>query len=179
VSVTGGSDAVRYYVSGDLENEIGPVKMPKFARAYLDSVGDPARDEEIFPEAFQRQSVRANLNAALSPKFDLSANAGWSNRNQRLPQSDNNTVSIYSTGQAPPGAVDLGVVEVHAQQQEATVDTLMPQFVRKAAEILDRAERRTFDRLVHLNHLFPRGARRNRPSPHGISHDPIDAVRAD
>ena len=44
-------------------------------------------------------------------------------------------VSIYSTGQAPPGAVDLGVVEVHASQQEATVDTLMPQFVRKAAEI--------------------------------------------
>ena len=44
-------------------------------------------------------------------------------------------VAIYSTGQAPPGAVDLGVVEVHAAQQEATVDTLMPQFVRKAAEI--------------------------------------------
>lgn len=44
-------------------------------------------------------------------------------------------VSIYSTGQAPPGAVDLGVVEVHASQQEATIDTLVPQFVRKAAEI--------------------------------------------
>jgi hypothetical protein len=44
-------------------------------------------------------------------------------------------VAIYSTGQAPPGAVDLGVVEVHATQQEATVDTLMPQFVRKVAQI--------------------------------------------
>jgi hypothetical protein len=44
-------------------------------------------------------------------------------------------VAIHSTGQAPPGAVDLGVVEVHAAQQEATVDVLMPQFVRKVAEI--------------------------------------------
>lgn len=44
-------------------------------------------------------------------------------------------VAIYSTGQAPPGAVDLGVVEVHAAQQEATVDTLIPQFVRKVAQI--------------------------------------------
>jgi hypothetical protein len=44
-------------------------------------------------------------------------------------------VAVYSTGQAPPGAVDLGVVEVHAAQQEATIDTLMPQFVKKAAEI--------------------------------------------
>jgi hypothetical protein len=44
-------------------------------------------------------------------------------------------VAIQSTGQAPPGAVDLGVVEVHAAQQEATVDTLLPQFVKKVAEI--------------------------------------------
>jgi hypothetical protein len=44
-------------------------------------------------------------------------------------------VAIYSTGQPPAGAVDLGVVEVHAAQQEATVDVLMPQFVRKVAQI--------------------------------------------
>jgi hypothetical protein len=44
-------------------------------------------------------------------------------------------VAIYALGQPPPGAVDLGVVEVHAAQQEATVDTLLPQFVRKVAQI--------------------------------------------
>jgi len=44
-------------------------------------------------------------------------------------------VAIYSTGTPPPGAVDLGVVEVHAAQQEATVDTLMPAFVSKVASI--------------------------------------------
>src|SRR3954464_10646098 len=44
-------------------------------------------------------------------------------------------VAIYSTGQSPPGAVDLGVVEVHAAQQEASVDILMPQFVHKVAQI--------------------------------------------
>lgn len=44
-------------------------------------------------------------------------------------------VAIYPTGEPPPGAVDLGVVEVHAAQQEATVDTLLPQFVRKVAQI--------------------------------------------
>jgi hypothetical protein len=44
-------------------------------------------------------------------------------------------VAIYAMGQPPPGAVDLGVVEVHAAQQEATVDTLLPQFVRKVAQI--------------------------------------------
>ncbi|MBS2019131.1 MAG: hypothetical protein JST00_40060 [Deltaproteobacteria bacterium] len=44
-------------------------------------------------------------------------------------------VAIHSTGQPPPGAVDLGVVEVHATQQEGTVDTLLPQFVRRVAQI--------------------------------------------
>lgn len=44
-------------------------------------------------------------------------------------------VAIYAMGQPPAGAVDLGVVEVHAAQQEATVDTLLPQFVRKVAQI--------------------------------------------
>jgi hypothetical protein len=44
-------------------------------------------------------------------------------------------VAIYPLGQPPPGAVDLGVVEVHAAQQEGTVDTLLPQFVQKVAQI--------------------------------------------
>ena len=44
-------------------------------------------------------------------------------------------VQIYSSGQPPPGAVDLGVVEVHGAQEEGAVDTLLPQFVRKVAEI--------------------------------------------
>lgn len=44
-------------------------------------------------------------------------------------------VAVYSTGQGPSGAVDLGVVEVHAAQQEGTIDALVPQFVRKVAQI--------------------------------------------
>ncbi|OJY29153.1 MAG: hypothetical protein BGO98_42955 [Myxococcales bacterium 68-20] len=44
-------------------------------------------------------------------------------------------VAIYAMGQPPPGAVDLGVVEVHAAQQEASIDNLLPQFVRKVAQI--------------------------------------------
>ncbi len=103
VNTSGGSDAVRFFISGDLENEIGPIKMPAFAQTYLQAAGDPARDEEVYPEAFQRQSLRANISAALSPTFDLSANTGWTNRNQRLPQTDNNSVSIFGTALKNPG----------------------------------------------------------------------------
>ena len=94
---SGGSDQVRFFVSGDIQNEMGPVHMPKFAQATLDSLGTTLRDEWVNPEWFQSYNFRTNLSASFSPKFDLNANAGFSNTNQRLPQTDNNTFSyIYS-----------------------------------------------------------------------------------
>jgi len=44
-------------------------------------------------------------------------------------------VSIYSANPVPPSAVDLGVVEVSAAQAESTIDTLLPVFVQKVAQI--------------------------------------------
>ena len=44
-------------------------------------------------------------------------------------------VSIYAANQVPPGATDLGVVEVSAAQAESTVSVLLPVFVQKVAQI--------------------------------------------
>jgi hypothetical protein len=43
-------------------------------------------------------------------------------------------VELYAAGEQVAGA-DLGVVEVHAAQTEATIDTLVPVFVQKVAQI--------------------------------------------
>jgi hypothetical protein len=43
-------------------------------------------------------------------------------------------VALYAAGEPVVGA-DLGIVEVHAAQTEATIDTLLPLFVQKAAQI--------------------------------------------
>jgi TonB-linked SusC/RagA family outer membrane protein len=114
MNASGGSDQVRFFISGDLQNEIGPLHMPKFAQATLDTLGTPPRDEWLNPEAFQQQSFRANLNASLSPKFDLNINAGFSNTNQRLPQVDNNTFSYLFSALNNPGFnhVGLGYKEI-------------------------------------------------------------------
>ncbi len=42
---------------------------------------------------------------------------------------------MYASGQRPAGAIDLGVVEVHGAQSEGTVDTLLPLFAHKVAQI--------------------------------------------
>jgi len=103
LQVNGGSDAVRYFVSGDLENELGPVKMPAHDIATFQAANIPVRDEWINPEALQRQSVRANMNMALSPIFDLSFNGGFVKTNQRLPEVDNNFFSLYYQSMMSPG----------------------------------------------------------------------------
>ncbi len=110
MQASGGSDAVRFYVSGDLQNEIGPLKMPQFAQATLvDSMGTPMRDEWLYPEAFQSYGVRTNLSATLSPVFDLTMTAGFTNTNQRLPQTDNNTYSFIYSALNNPGFNHQGV----------------------------------------------------------------------
>jgi hypothetical protein len=43
-------------------------------------------------------------------------------------------VAVYAGGLQPVGT-DLGVVEVHAYQDEATIETLLPVFVAKVAQL--------------------------------------------
>jgi len=47
LQVNGGTDIVRYFVSGDLENELGPVKMPQHDIATFQSANIPVRNEWI------------------------------------------------------------------------------------------------------------------------------------
>jgi TonB-linked SusC/RagA family outer membrane protein len=95
LQVSGGTDAVRYFVSGELFNEIGTYHMPDFAQSFLrDSLKTPLRDEWVNPEALQRENFRVNLNAAVNPKFDLSLNTGFSKSDQRSPNVDNNITGI-------------------------------------------------------------------------------------
>lgn len=44
-------------------------------------------------------------------------------------------IAVYASGKIPEGARDLGVVEVHGAQTEATLETLFPEFIRKVASI--------------------------------------------
>ena len=102
-NASGGSSAVRFFLSGDVQNEVGPIHMPEFALRDLDTSGTKIRSEWRNPEAFQSENFRANLSATMTPKLDLNANAGWANINQRLPQVDNNIYSFFYSAYNNPG----------------------------------------------------------------------------
>jgi TonB-linked SusC/RagA family outer membrane protein len=97
-NVSGGSDAVRYFASGDIDNETGPIQMQSFEVSRFDSLHVPVRDEWFHPEAQQRASFRGNLSATLSPKIDLSISSGFSKLDNRIPPESDLIIALYYVG---------------------------------------------------------------------------------
>jgi TonB-dependent SusC/RagA subfamily outer membrane receptor len=107
--VSGGTETIRYYVSGDLSDETGPIKLPKTEFSRFDSLKVPLRDEWIRPEMLQNQTMRANLVASPNPNFDLNVSAGFSKLNQRFGETDNNFNSIFYQAMMSPGFIGAGL----------------------------------------------------------------------
>ena len=87
LSVNGGTDEVNYYVSGNFDKQQGVFAV----------------DQD------QTASGRANLNAVLSPQFNVQIGSSYLTDHIRLPQNDNNTLGVVSAallGSAFPNAAD-------------------------------------------------------------------------
>jgi TonB-linked SusC/RagA family outer membrane protein len=105
LQVSGGADVVRFFASGTLENENGPLEMPEFSRQRLESLKIPIRGEWIRPSLSQRMSARANINTTISPKFELNTTSLFFKTNQRGAPSDNNVNSYYYNALTGPGFI--------------------------------------------------------------------------
>ena len=103
LQVSGGTAALRYFVSGETEAEDGPIRMPDVDRERFRAAGTPLRNEWIKPERLARASMRANVNASLNDKVDLGVTSMYVRTNQRFVQTDNNTLSIFYQTMMNPG----------------------------------------------------------------------------
>lgn len=103
LQLSGGTDQVRYFVSGEREDELGLLELPKFEYRRLKDQGLPLHDWTKRPNALGKNSVRANLNAAVSPKLDLSASTGFINLAQRFSLESNATAGLGSQAFGGPG----------------------------------------------------------------------------
>jgi TonB-linked SusC/RagA family outer membrane protein len=109
VQVSGGNEALRYFISGDVQNEMGPIKMPQHDIDRFAANDVAVRDESIHPENLQAQNIRVNLNATINPKLDLSVNAGFVKTNQRVTFSDNSFWSLQYQAMMSPGFAQPGL----------------------------------------------------------------------
>ncbi|HEY7395692.1 MAG TPA: SusC/RagA family TonB-linked outer membrane protein [Gemmatimonadaceae bacterium] len=103
VQISGGQQALRFFSSGEYEQEFGVFKIPDFDVQRFDTLGIPIKDEWARPSELARGTFRANLDASLSPKLDASFSSGFITSRNRLPTIDNNAYGIGSNGFGGPG----------------------------------------------------------------------------
>jgi outer membrane receptor protein involved in Fe transport len=91
--VKGGSDAIRYFVHGEWEDEDGVTKVPEFEERLLAARGISLLPEQRNPGHLNKATARANVDIAFNPRADLSVNAGYITQDVRLPMSDDSGTS--------------------------------------------------------------------------------------
>jgi TonB-linked SusC/RagA family outer membrane protein len=110
VQVAGGTDAVRYFVAAEDENEIGVLQLPAFERTRMTGAGETIYDWTDRPNTMNRRSLRTNLNATLSPKLDVAMTSNFINLNQRYSLESNATAGLGSHLFGGPGTRENGTV---------------------------------------------------------------------
>jgi TonB-linked SusC/RagA family outer membrane protein len=104
VNVSGGNDLIRYFSSVDVDNEFGPITMPApDIRYFQDSLHQTVTSDMLHPRSQQRLNFRTNLAASLSPKFDLTANAGFGKSDNSIEPDNSLLISLLYLGQANYG----------------------------------------------------------------------------
>ena len=110
LSVSGGSQQVRYFISGEREEETGVIELPAFERRRFAASDLTLHEWTERPNALTKTSVRANLNAAVTPKLDVAVNAAYIDLAQRYQLDMNATAGLGSHLFGGPGFKDNGNV---------------------------------------------------------------------
>ena len=92
------------------ENEVGVLDLPDFERQRFDSSGLPIRSWTSRPNQMNRRSLRANLNATISPKLELAVASNFINIAQRYSLESNATAGLGSQVFGGPGTRANGTV---------------------------------------------------------------------
>ncbi|MEP6732147.1 MAG: TonB-dependent receptor [bacterium] len=101
MNVSGGTDALRYFVSGDLDNEFGPIQMAQRDIDYYQNVlSVPVTNSMFHPRSQQKLNFRTNLQAAVSPKLDLSVSSGFAKSSNIIEPDNAQIIALLYLGQS-------------------------------------------------------------------------------
>jgi TonB-linked SusC/RagA family outer membrane protein len=99
-NVSGGSEQINYYFSGDYEHENGVYRLPAFEEDSIREARGFVPDNQIRPNTLERLSLRANVGANLSPNADVQANVGYTSSDTRFVENDNSFLTITGSAEA-------------------------------------------------------------------------------
>jgi TonB-linked SusC/RagA family outer membrane protein len=103
--LSGGTEAIRYFVSADHEDEVGVLHLPDFERKRFERDKIPIREWVDRPNAMVKSSFRVNLNSTVTPKLDLQASSAYIKVDQRFSLESNATAGLGSQVFGGPGCL--------------------------------------------------------------------------
>lgn len=97
-SVSGGSDAARYFIAGEWESERGVFKIPDAEAERILAAGGRTelRPYEEYPNTLNKWSLRANTDFNLSAVAKGGVKLGYVTSELVLPQNDNNVQGVHT-----------------------------------------------------------------------------------
>ena len=104
LNLSGGTEAVRFFASGELDNEFGPIQMGAKDIAYYENVlKTPVTNSMFHPRQQQKLNFRTNLSATASPKLDFSVNAGFGKTSNIIEPDNAQIIALLYLGQSAFG----------------------------------------------------------------------------
>ena len=90
--LSGGTDALRYFLHGEYEDEDGVTKVPSFEKPIMAARNISLSGPQQSPNHLTRMTARTNLNMLLTQNADVAVSAGYISSDLRLPMSDDSGV---------------------------------------------------------------------------------------
>jgi TonB-linked SusC/RagA family outer membrane protein len=109
-NLSSGTEALRYFVSGEREEETGVLELPDFEVRRLQAEKAPIRDWTKRPNALTRNTARLNVNSNVGSTLDLALNVGYINLAQRYTLESNATAGLGSQAFGGQGFKENGTV---------------------------------------------------------------------
>lgn len=111
LQVSGGTEQVRYFLAGEVNNDGGTLRLPTKEQEFLlkERGVTVLPDEQLNPNEIQRVNLRSNLGALLLNNVDVSLSSGYTKSDNRLPQTGDNLQGILGSalfGTANPAKTD-------------------------------------------------------------------------
>jgi TonB-linked SusC/RagA family outer membrane protein len=100
LQVSGGTEQVQYFVSGEYDDELGHIRMPsgEYDRVAQERLVSELPYAQFRPNEVKKVSLRSNVQAQLRRNVDVSLKSGLVLSNGRLPQNDNNVTGMLPSG---------------------------------------------------------------------------------
>jgi TonB-linked SusC/RagA family outer membrane protein len=93
LQVRGGSEAIRYFLAGEYEDEDGVTQVPGFDKKFMARTARSLSDIQQSPNRLTRGMGRMNISIAMPRNADVGLSLSYNSQDIRLPMSDDSGVS--------------------------------------------------------------------------------------